>query len=240
MPARLSSRLFARSMAAALTLAVWGCSPSTPDAAGDDRESPETALAADSANETLSAPIELSARATDTVRIATSAGTFSIVLFGNDAPKAVDNFLWLARSGAFNGTHIHRVARDFVIQMGDPLSKKKKRSEWGKGGKSRWGTTFDDEITPDNPLYSVGYRRGTVAMANRGPNTNTSQFFICLQDIPKLPRRFTIFGSVLDGIDVLDSIGRVPIVPVVDSTDGRPANDIMVRRVVAPKKKRRQ
>jgi cyclophilin family peptidyl-prolyl cis-trans isomerase len=162
--------------------------------------------------------------------IRTTVGTFTIGLFGQETPKTVNNFLTLARRGKYNHVLVHRVARDFVIQTGDPKTRSpKKREEWGSGGESSYGKPFEDELNPESPAYRRGYIRGTVAMANNGPNTNTSQFFICLEDIPDLPKSFTIFGKVTDGLSVIDSIGAVPIEPVIDATDGIPIEPIMIK-----------
>ena len=136
----------------------------------------------------------------------------------------------------FRGILFHRVAKNFVVQTGDPKTKdKRKKDEWGSGGESAFGEPFPDEIFTDAPSVKRGYRRGTVAMANRSPDANTSQFFICLRDIPELPQQFTIFGEVLRGQDVLDSIGRAEITPQLNENDGRPVKVIAIKSVTAVK-----
>lgn len=151
----------------------------------------------------------------------TSMGTIEIELYRKDAPRTVENFVKLAEQKYFDGTKFHRVAKGFVIQGGDPTGT-------GSGGKSIYGKPFEDEINPAAPSVIQGYVRGTVAMANSGPNTNTSQFFIVLQDAPRLPKAYTIFGRVVSGMDVVDRIGAVDITPEMGARDGRPKTDVVV------------
>lgn len=155
--------------------------------------------------------------------VKTTRGTFEIDLFGNDAPRTVENFVGLAEQGYFNGLVFHRVARGFVIQTGDSTGT-------GAGGRSIWGRPFADELVADAPSYRRGYVRGTVAMANRGPNTNTSQWFVTIKDVPSLPKAYTIFGSVRSGMEVVDSIGAVELMPR-GTSDGRPAVDVVITTV---------
>ncbi len=119
-------------------------------------------------------------------------GTIEIELFAQDAPKAVENFVKLADRKYFNGVLFHRVSKGFVIQGGDPTGT-------GAGGKSIWGKDFADELNPNAPSFKEGYKKGIVAMANKGPNTNSSQFFIMLADAPRMPKNYTIFGKVVKG-----------------------------------------
>ena len=128
--------------------------------------------------------------------IETSQGTMKADLFANDAPETVNNFVFLARDGYYNNVVFHRVIQDFMIQTGDPTGT-------GTGGP---GYRFNDE-----PV-SRSYERGTLAMANAGPNTNGSQFFIVHKDYP-LPKSYTIFGKVSDGLDTLDKIATTPTGP---------------------------
>ena len=132
---------------------------------------------------------------TYTATIETNKGTVVAELFPSDAPNTVNNFVCLADDGYFNGTPFHRIVKGFVIQGGDPTGT-------GMGGP---GYRFDDE-----PV-SRDYERGTLAMANAGPNTNGSQFFIVLDDLRgKLPKNYTIFGKVTEGLDVVDDIANTP------------------------------
>lgn len=162
--------------------------------------------------------------------ITTSLGKIKIELYGNEAPLTVNNFVSLAKKGYYNGILIHRVAKNFVIQMGDPLTKfKSKKSEWGTGGVSIYGETFQDEINLQSPLYKTGYQYGVVAMANRGPNTNTSQFFICLDEAKDLDYEWTIFGKVIDGFNTLEKINSVEVEPSSRGiNDGIPKKPIKI------------
>jgi cyclophilin family peptidyl-prolyl cis-trans isomerase len=132
-------------------------------------------------------------------------GTIRFELLEQDAPKATENFITLAQRGFYDGVIFHRVIRNFMIQGGDPTGT-------GRGGESAWGGRFDDEIERSSPLYRNGYRAGIVAMANAGPNTNGSQFFIMHVDSPLTPN-YTIFGKVTEGQDVVNSIAAVPTGP---------------------------
>lgn len=168
--------------------------------------------------------------------IRTTFGEITIGLYGKDAPQAVENFVKLSERKFFRGILFHRVAKNFVVQTGDPKTKdKRKKDEWGSGGESAFGEPFPDEIFTDAPSVKRGYKRGTVAMANRSPDANTSQFFICLRDVPELPQQFTIFGEVLRGQDVLDSIGGVEITPQLNENDGRPVKVIAIKSVAVSK-----
>ena len=124
----------------------------------------------------------------------TNHGEITIELFPNDAPKTVDNFLTLAGKGFYDGVSFHRVIPDFMIQGGDPTGT-------GSGGP---GYTFEDEIN-DHKV-----ERGALAMANAGPNTNGSQFFIVTtKSAPWLDGKHTVFGKVTEGMDVVDEISEV-------------------------------
>jgi cyclophilin family peptidyl-prolyl cis-trans isomerase len=128
----------------------------------------------------------------------TNKGTIRFELLESDAPKTTENFITLAERGYYNGVIFHRVIKGFMIQGGDPTGT-------GRGGESAWGGRFNDEIDSSSALYQRGYKKGIVAMANAGPNTNGSQFFIMHADYP-LPPSYTIFGRVTDGLDVVDTI----------------------------------
>ena len=124
------------------------------------------------------------------IRIETTKGTIEFELYGKDAPKAVSNFIFLTNEDFYNGLTFHRRVEGFVIQGGDPAGD-------GSGGP---GYQFEDEDVTKN------YDKGIVAMANAGPNTNGSQFFIILADNDTLPKQYTIFGKVTKGLDVVDKI----------------------------------
>jgi cyclophilin family peptidyl-prolyl cis-trans isomerase len=127
----------------------------------------------------------------------TSCGDITLLLDTTNAPNTVNSFVFLARSGYYDGTVSHRIVPGFVYQAGDPTAR-------GSGGP---GYQYEDELPPSDFVYT----RGTLAMANSGPNTNGSQFFIVFQD-SQLPPDFTVFGSVESGLDVLDRIEAVPVV----------------------------
>ena len=124
----------------------------------------------------------------------TNHGDITIEFDAARSPIAVNNWLFLAREGFYNGVIFHRVVPGFVIQGGDPTGT-------GRGGP---GYQFRDELEGE-----ASYARGTVAMANAGPNTNGSQFFICLDNVG-LPHAYTIFGAVTDGLEAVDSIAAAP------------------------------
>lgn len=131
-----------------------------------------------------------------TATLETSHGPVEVEFFPEDAPKAVNNFVNLAKAGLYDGTVFHRIVKGFVVQGGDPTGT-------GSGGP---GFKFEDEpVTRE-------YERGTLAMANAGPNTNGSQFFICLQDLRgSLPKNYTIFGRVTNGLENVDAMASVPV-----------------------------
>src|SRR5262245_17437571 len=156
-------------------------------------------------------------------RMETNHGTIEIELFPKDAPKAVKNFRFLSMGGYYNGLTFHRVIKGFMIQGGDPKGD-------GSGGESIWGGSFEDEINPNSPLYQKGYRRVIVAMANAGPNTNGSQFFIMHQDY-RLPPKYVIIGQVVRGIEVVDDVAGVPTVAGGDGNRSKPVSPVIMRRV---------
>lgn len=137
------------------------------------------------------------------VILRTNKGDIEIDFYKNKASRTVNNFIKLTRKDFYDGTKFHRVIEDFMIQGGDPLTKDDaKRSAWGTGGP---GYTFDDEIN------NIKLTRGKVAMANSGPNTNGSQFFILTAEAtPWLDGKHTVFGEVVSGMAVVESIENVP------------------------------
>jgi cyclophilin family peptidyl-prolyl cis-trans isomerase len=139
----------------------------------------------------------LGAEARQRASIATSCGTVTVELFADESPFTANNFAFLAGQGFFDATVIHRIVPGFVVQMGDPTGT-------GTGGP---GYRFDDEL---EAAKRRGYTRGTLAMANAGPGTNGSQFFICLDDVG-LPPDYAVFGEVVDGMDTVDRIAQVPL-----------------------------
>jgi cyclophilin family peptidyl-prolyl cis-trans isomerase len=149
------------------------------------------------------------------VTIETNKGKIVLELYAKDAPKTVENFISLIEKGFYNGLIFHRVINGFMIQGGDPTGT-------GMGGP---GYKFEDELNPNTPSYKTGYQKGVLAMANAGPNTNGSQFFIMLKDTP-LPHLYTIFGRVISGQEIVDAIGNVK----TDSND-RPTEQVVMEKV---------
>ena len=149
-----------------------------------------------------------------TATLHTSEGAISVELYADDAPKTVENFLKLARDGFYDGVIFHRVIPDFMIQGGDP-------SGTGSGGP---GYQFEDEFN-DHKV-----ERGALAMANAGPNTNGSQFFVVTAEAcPWLDGKHTVFGRVAEGMDVVDRISQKPR----DAND-KPREDVRIERVELP------
>jgi cyclophilin family peptidyl-prolyl cis-trans isomerase len=153
-----------------------------------------------------------------TAEIQTNKGTIKFELLEADAPKTTENFRLLAEKGFYDGVIFHRCINGFMIQGGDPTGT-------GRGGASAWGGRFDDEIDPSSGVYQRGYKAGTVAMANAGPDTNGSQFFIMHADYP-LPPSYTIFGRVTEGQDIVNAIAT-------SQTDGsdRPVSEVKMEKV---------
>jgi cyclophilin family peptidyl-prolyl cis-trans isomerase len=156
--------------------------------------------------------------------IETDKGTIEIEFLPSDAPKAVENFRLLAERGYYDNLTFHRIIKGFMIQGGDP-------SGDGTGGESAWGGTFEDEINPDSTLYRDGYRRGIVAMANAGPNTNGSQFFVMHQDYPPLPPAYVIFARVTRGIEVVDALADTPTTMGADGGMSQPLTPPKIKKV---------
>ena len=155
--------------------------------------------------------------------ITTDKGPIEIEFFAADAPKAVENFRLLAEHGYYDGVTFHRIVKGFMVQGGDP-------SGDGTGGESAWGGTFADEIDQNSALYRAGYKRGIVAMANAGPNTNGSQFFILHDDYP-LPPRYVIFARVTAGMDVVDALASTPTTMGADGGMSRPLTPPIIKTV---------
>ena len=160
---------------------------------------------------------------TDSMTVAvfkTNMGSFEIELFPDKSPKAVENFATHAKEGYYKGVLFHRVIPGFMIQGGDPTGT-------GRGGESIWGKPFEDEVNNGLVFDGAGY----LAMANRGPNTNGSQFFITVASTPSLTGGYTIFGKVLTGQDVVNSISEVP-----RSAQDRPLKDVVIEDITIEKR----
>lgn len=154
-----------------------------------------------------------------TITMQTNFGEIELEMFSSDAPKTVENFIKLVKQGFYDGTRFHRVIKGFMIQGGCPLSQDiALKDKWGTGGP---GYTFADEIHSNN--YNV---IGTISMANAGPNTNGSQFFINLADNNFLDTKHTVFGKVIQGMDIVRKIEEV----VTEGPD-RPSEDVIIESI---------
>jgi cyclophilin family peptidyl-prolyl cis-trans isomerase len=157
----------------------------------------------------------------DSAIIKTNLGDISVKFYAAESPITVNNFMNLAKAGFYNGTKFHRVIKDFMIQGGDPLSKDADPSNDGAGGP---GYQFQDEINQHKLV------KGSLAMANSGPNTNGSQFFIVTKEsTPWLDGKHTNFGYVAGGLEVVEKIGNVGVVAA--GKDDHPKHDIVINSV---------
>jgi peptidylprolyl isomerase len=150
------------------------------------------------------------------VELHTNQGSIKIKLFTEQAPKTTENFIGLSEKGYYEGIIFHRVIPQFMIQGGDPTGT-------GMGGESIWGKPFEDECTPELRFN----KPGLLAMANAGPNTNGSQFFITTALTPWLDGRHTIFGEVVDGYEVVQNIEQTQT-----ARDDRPIEKQVIEKVV--------
>jgi len=151
--------------------------------------------------------------------VETTLGTFKIELASDKAPLTTQNFIDLTAKGFYEGTKFHRIIKKFMIQGGDPLTKEdSKKQLWGTGGP---GYEIEDEF--DSSLSNV---RGTISMANHGPDTGGSQFFINVVDNTYLDNRHTVFGHIVEGMNIIDKIGTTP----TDRSD-RPLEAVVIKKV---------
>ena len=159
----------------------------------------------------------------DTITVAviqTTMGTIELELFADKAVKTVQNFVGLAEKKYYNGIIFHRVIDNFMIQGGDPAGT-------GSGGESIWGKPFEDEVKTGLKHSS----EGILSMANAGPNTNGSQFFITLKATPWLDGKHTIFGKVISGMEVVKAIGKTKT-----NQDDKPLIDVVMQKVTIEKR----
>ncbi|EAQ88989.1 hypothetical protein CHGG_05608 [Chaetomium globosum CBS 148.51] len=154
-------------------------------------------------------------------RLDTNLGPLTLELHTDTAPKAVWNFLRLAQRGYYRGVSFHRNIRNFMIQGGDPTGT-------GRGGQSIWGKTFADEL--EGPY--IHDARGVLSMANKGRNTNSSQFFITYRPAKHLDRKHTVFGRIVDGADTAKTLDALERAPVADDGSNRPLADLRIEDVV--------
>jgi len=159
----------------------------------------------------------------DTMTVAvfnTNMGKFEAELYPDKAPKAVENFTGLAEKNYYKGVIFHRVIPGFMIQGGDPTGS-------GRGGQSIWGKSFEDEVNTGLIFDSPG----VLAMANAGPNTNGSQFFITVAPTPWLNGHHTIFGKIISGMDVVNSISTVQ-----RNAQDKPLKDVVIQDIKIEKR----
>ena len=171
----------------------------------------------------LRMPVEIKSSGGKHAILETNQGTIELELFATESPTAVENFRLLAERGYYKGVTFHRVVKGFMIQGGDPQGT-------GEGGESAWGGTFPDQIDRSSAIYKNGYRRGILAMANAGPDTNGSQFFIMHQDY-SLPPSYVIFGKVTKGIEVVDAIATTPTTLGPDGDRSRPTTPQVIKNI---------
>ncbi|XP_042364106.1 peptidyl-prolyl cis-trans isomerase-like 1 [Plectropomus leopardus] len=152
-----------------------------------------------------------------TVSLDTTMGTIVVELYWRHAPKTCKNFAELARRGYYTNTKFHRIIKEFMVQGGDPTGT-------GRGGASIFGKQFEDELNPELKFTGAGI----LAMANAGPDTNGSQFFLTLGPTQWLDGKHSIFGRVCQGMGVLYRIG------MVETRDDRPVDDIKIIRTNVP------
>jgi cyclophilin family peptidyl-prolyl cis-trans isomerase len=162
------------------------------------------------------------------ITIKTNYGEIQFETYNADTPKTVQNFITLAEKGFYDGLTFHRVIKGFMIQGGDPNCNPSISS--GPCGAGGPGYAFEDELNPNTESYKAGYKKGVVAMANAGPNTNGSQFFIMLEDYP-LPNNYTIFGKVIKGQEVVDAIGNIQT-----GANDMPLKPVIMEKVTVEKK----
>ena len=151
--------------------------------------------------------------------VETNQGTFEVELALDQMPVTADNFIKLAKAGFYDGTRFHRIIKDFMIQGGDPLSN-------DVGASARWGTGGPGYAITDEFGAGQSNGRGTISMANSGPNSGGSQFFINLVDNTYLDGKHPVFGKVVKGSEVVDKIGNLPTAP-----GDRPAEEVVVNKI---------
>jgi len=187
---------------AALSLSVAGCSPS-------------------SGNPKI--PADAKSSGGKHATIVTDKGPIEIEFLESSAPRAVENFRLLAEHGYYNGLTFHRIVKGFMLQGGDPTGT-------GMGGESAWGGSFPDEIDRESAVYRDGYRRGIVAMANAGPNTNGSQFFIMHMDY-QLDPNYVIFAKVTSGMTTVDAIADTQTTAGDDGAMSKPVTPQVIKTI---------
>jgi len=169
-------------------------------------------------------PLTVEAMAATVVDLETTAGTISLEFFPDKAPNHVRNFIELAKSGFYNGTNFHRVIPGFMIQGGDPNTRSGPRETWGTG---------HSEKTLAAEFNDVPHERGILSMARtQDPDSATSQFFICVARAPSLDHKYTVFGKVTTGMEVVDTIVNAPR----NMNNDQPDDPVVIKRAVVRKK----
>jgi peptidylprolyl isomerase len=161
-------------------------------------------------------PMQIDPSKTYSATINTTMGSMKADLFASDAPVTVNNFVFLAEQHYYDGSPFHRIIKGFMVQTGDPVNRN------GTGGP---GYRFNDEPVKRS------YERGTLAMANAGPNTNGSQFFIVQGTNVNLPPNYTIFGKLTDGLETLDKIANVPVGPSPSGEPSKPQTEVDITSI---------
>ncbi|MFA6437353.1 MAG: peptidylprolyl isomerase [Candidatus Paceibacterota bacterium] len=164
--------------------------------------------------------IEIDKTKTYKALVKTTDGDLEIELYAKDNPITVNNFVFLAHQGFYENVKFHRIMKDFMIQTGDPTGT-------GSGGP---GYQFADEL----PIAKK-YTRGIVAMANAGPNTNGSQFFIMTKDYSLQPN-YVIFGKIIEGLDTLDKIASTPVIDNGFGEKSKPTEDVLIKEITIEEK----
>lgn len=184
------------------------------------QQNPAQVSAASKNNKYSSAPaMTIDATKTYTAVISTNKGEMTAELYAKDVPKTVNNFVFLSKDHFYDGVIFHRIIKGFMEQTGDPTGT-------GTGGP---GYKFEDE-----PI-TKSYTKGTLAMANAGPNTNGSQFFIMNADYP-LPKNYTIFGKVTEGMSTVDAIGNTPTTMSAGGENSKPTEQVIINSITIEEK----
>jgi len=191
-----------------LTLALISCS-------GNNPKELNTAKTNLTKGDTLKELITLNENEKLIAKFSTNLGDFDIELFANRVPKTVENFVGLSLKHYYENVTFHRVIDNFMIQGGDPTGT-------GMGGDSYWGGNFEDEFQPD----LIHNTAGILSMANAGPNTNGSQFFITLVPTPWLNGKHSVFGKVITGLDVVQKIGKVKT-----NASDKPIEAVVIKKI---------
>jgi undecaprenyl-diphosphatase len=222
-------------LAVGALLLMVACTPdgASDTSAGESRVAQNTKPVAESTG-TLTRGVADTTSITNYVSVTTSVGRFRIGLYGNHAPLTVRNFIALVKKRYYDRVLVHRVVPEFVIQLGDPNTRDPRaRGEWGKGGATATGSPLPEELDSASTTAAIGYATGVVAMARRPESgTGSSQFFVCLEKAASLPYIYTIFGRVIDGMEVVRRISDVEVEPgLYGDLDPTPRKPIIVRTI---------